>query len=270
VSEYWENLQGLLASGRPFASVTLVDVIASAPQNVGAKMLVTADGLYSGTVGGGKIEARSIAEAQAMLGGAGGTASGNRGGNRFVEWNLQRDIGMTCGGVVKLFFETYNIAAWPIVIFGAGHCAQALVRVLMTLQCHVTVIESRREWLEKLPGGSACNEKLHVIEAARPFASYVADLPENAFVLSMTMGHSMDLPVLAEALQSRAFPYLGVIGSDAKAASLKRGLREAGVAEDKFSRFLCPVGLPIGNNDPAEIALSIAAQMLEYRGRMQK
>jgi xanthine dehydrogenase accessory factor len=266
VSEYWENLQGLLATGRPFASVTLVDVVASAPQNVGAKMLVTADGLHFGTVGGGKIEARSIAEAKTML--SEGAAS--RSPNRFVEWNLQHDIGMTCGGVVKLFFETYNIATWPVVIFGAGHCAQALVRLLMTLQCHITVIESRREWLEKLPCGLAGNEKLHVVEANRPFADYIADLPDNAFVLSMTMGHATDLPVLAEAIKTRAFPYLGVIGSDAKAASLKRGLREAGLSEEQLSRFLCPVGLPIGNNDPAEIALSIAAQMLEYRGQTQK
>jgi xanthine dehydrogenase accessory factor len=268
VSEYWEHLQELLASGRPFASVTLVDIVASAPQNVGAKMLVTADGLHSGTIGGGKIEARSIAEAKAML--AGQVGGGGQATNRFVEWNLQRDIGMTCGGVVKLFFETYNIETWPIVIFGAGHCAQALVRLLMTLQCHITVIESRREWLDKLPGGREGSPKLHVIEADRPFASYIADLPNNAFVLSMTMGHSTDLPVLAAALKTRKFPYLGVIGSDAKAASLKGGLREAGVTDEELAQFLCPVGLPIGNNDPAEIALSIAAQMLEYRGKSKE
>ncbi len=265
MSQYWENLQSLLASGRPFVSVTLVDVVASAPQNVGAKMLVTSAGLHCGTVGGGKIEARSISEAQAMLSPPGSGIVPVS--NRFVEWNLQTDIGMTCGGVVKLFFETYNITTWPIVIFGAGHCAQALVRVLMNLQCHLTVVESRAEWLEKLPRESSGSAKLHVIRADRSLASYVGELPERAFVLSMTMGHSTDLPVLVEVLKTRQFPYVGVIGSDAKAAALKRGLREAGVDEAGIDRVICPVGLPIGNNDPAEIALSIAAQLLEYRGR---
>ena len=46
-----------------------------------------------------------------------------------VDWNLQRDIGMTCGGLVKLFFEVYNRNDWHVVVFGAGHVAQALVKV---------------------------------------------------------------------------------------------------------------------------------------------
>ena len=253
MSAYWENLQSLLAEGRPFVSVILVDVIASAPQNVGAKMLVTTEGLASGTVGGGKIEARAIAEAQKLL--------AERAANRFVEWNLQTDIGMTCGGVVKMFFETYNVAVWPIVIFGAGHCSQALVRLLFTLQCHVTVIDARSEWLEKFPR----DPKLNLVHADKPLPKYVADLPANAFVLCMTMGHSSDLPVLVEILKTRQFPYLGAIGSDAKAAALRRGITAAGLSEEATKRLICPIGLDVGTNDPAEIAVSIVAQLLAYR-----
>ena len=253
MSTYWENLQQLLADGRAFVSVTLVDIVASAPQNVGAKMLVTSDGLLSGTVGGGKIEARAIAEAQKLL--------GERAPNGFVEWNLQNDIGMTCGGVVKLFFETYNIATWPIVIFGAGHCSQALVRLLLTLQCHVTVIDSRDEWLQKLPR----DPKLAVTKADKPMAAYVSALPANAFVLCMTMGHSADLPILVEILKTRKFPFLGAIGSDAKAAALRRGIIAAGLSEETARQFFCPIGLDLGSNDPAEIAISIAGQLLQHR-----
>jgi xanthine dehydrogenase accessory factor len=253
MSAYWENLQGLLAEGRPFVSVTLVDVIASAPQNVGAKMLVTSEGLASGTVGGGKIEARAIAEAQNLL--------AEHAANRFVEWNLQTDIGMTCGGVVKMFFETYNVAVWPIVIFGAGHCAQALVRLLLTLHCHVTVIDARAEWLEKFPR----DPKLKLMHAEKPMPAYVADLPANAFILCMTMGHSSDLPVLIEILKTHEFPYLGAIGSDAKATALRRGIIAAGLSEDAARRLICPIGLDVGTNDPAEIAVSIVAQLLAYR-----
>jgi xanthine dehydrogenase accessory factor len=60
---------------------------------------------------------------------------------------------------------------------------------------------------------------------------------------------------------------LGVIGSAAKRAVLSRELREDGIAEVVLERMVCPVGLPIGSNDPAEIAISIVAQLLERRGR---
>src|SRR5271154_122974 len=111
---YWEHLQNLVASGRPFAAVTLVDVIASAPANAGAKMLVTAEGQYFGSVGGGKIEMKAIAEAKALLAEGPHMDTQNQAGarHRFAEWNLQRDVGMTCGGSVRLFFEAYNVVAW--------------------------------------------------------------------------------------------------------------------------------------------------------------
>jgi len=68
------------------------------------------------------------------------------GGQRvaLVEWNLKRDVGMTCGGSVSLLLETYNIGVWKIVIFGAGHVAQALTALLMTLRCQVTVVDPRQ------------------------------------------------------------------------------------------------------------------------------
>ena len=266
---YWEHLQQLVSAGRPFVAVTLVDVVASAPANIGAKMLVTQEGLFFGTVGGGKIEMKSLAEARAMLAGetrdesregAGGTGGG---ASRFVEWNLQKDVGMTCGGVVRLFFEAYNVATWPIVIFGAGHCAQALVRLLLTLHCQITVIDPRAEWLAKLP----VDAKLRTVHAERPMAEYVKDLPAHSFVLMMTMGHATDQPILVEILQRRPddFRYIGVIGSEAKAGALRRGLLAAGVPEAVLPRYCCPIGLPIGSNDPAEIAVSVAAQLLEKR-----
>jgi xanthine dehydrogenase accessory factor len=281
---YWEKFQKLVNSQTPFVSVTLVDVVASAPANVGSKMLVTAEGLFHGTVGGGKVEMKAIAEARQMLedpvnaessrssgnatagsgtdaggGGGGGTVSTR--GSRFVEWNLQRDIGMTCGGGVRLFFEMYNVATWPIVIFGAGHCAQALARLLLTLPCQVTLIDAREEWLAKLPQ----DPKLRIIHAERSLSEYVKGLPRRAFVVLMTMGHATDQPILIEILKTREFPYLGVIGSEAKAAALRRGLLAAGLSEDDFGRYFCPIGLSVGTNDPAEIAISIAAQLLERR-----
>ncbi len=179
---------------------------------------------------------------------------------------------MTCGGAVRLYFEVYNAAEWPIVIFGAGHCSQALVRLLLTLPCQLTVIDPRVEWLAKLPSAeNAPAGRLRLIHTEKPMADLVRDLPAQAFILLMTMGHATDQPILVEILKSRGtsdFPYLGVIGSEAKAAALRKGVLAAGVPEDAIGRYRCPIGLPIGTNDPAEIAVSIAAELLQVRDRL--
>jgi xanthine dehydrogenase accessory factor len=269
---YIERLAELAASGVPFASVTLVEAVGSAPQDAGSKMLVTAAGLDMGTVGGGRAEAKAIAHAQAML------ASEPRGSSprsdtvpqssapgaprtELLEWNLQRDVGMTCGGVVKLYFETYNHSEWQIAIFGAGHVAAAVVRCLAPLECRITAIDPRPEWLDRLPSSL----QLTKVHAAEP-ATHVATLPADAFVLCMTMGHRTDRPILEEIFrQGRRFPYLGVIGSQAKRKVLERELAAARVAPEHLKSFHCPIGLNLGTNQPGEIAVSVVAQLIQER-----
>jgi len=194
--------------------VVLVDALGSTPQDTGAKMLVTPAGLLAGTIGGGRVEAQAIALAQELLTSA-ATAP------RFVNWTLKGDVGMTCGGSVKLYFEPHAATGpWPIVIFGAGHVVQALVPVLLPLACTLTVIDPRADWLARLPAA----RNLRTITHENP-ADLIPTLPANAFVLCMTKGHSTDRPVLQRALAERTFPYLGAIGSAAKATILRQELR---------------------------------------------
>ena len=219
---------------------------------------MTAAGLHSGTVGGGKVETKAIVEAQAML--RGETTEPTK----FAQWNLARDVGMTCGGIVKLYFESHNAGRWRIVIFGAGHVANAVVNVLVHLDCHVTCIDPREEWLAKLPDSPKLTKTL-----APDMPSLVNALPDDAFVLLMTMGHTTDKPILLEILRTRTFPYLGVIGSEAKANILRRDIAEAGLPEAAKRAFYCPIGLALGTNHPYEIAVSVAAQLIEVRdGRL--
>ncbi|MBT9558410.1 MAG: XdhC family protein [Myxococcales bacterium] len=230
--------------------ITLVAARGSAPQEVGAKALVTASGLDCGTVGGGKLEAAAVRHATTLLG---------TGQVDLVTWNLQTDIGMTCGGVVTVLFEAYGPAPWRIALFGAGHVAQAVARLLVPLDCQVDVIDPRPDWLAKLP--SAPNLRARLDPAP---ARLVAGLPDGTFVAALTQGHATDLPVLTEALRWGRFGYLGAIGSAVKASRLRRELEEAGLDP---SPLHCPIGLPIGRSEPAEIAISIVAQLLEIRDR---
>ena len=277
-----ERLAELSRSGVPFVCVTMVEAVGSTPQDAGSKMLVTARGLDSGTVGGGRIEAKAIGVALRMLRTAAterDTEARTQGDTEvsvgsspplpfspspcLVEWNLKRDVGMTCGGTVKLFFETYNHDDWRIVIFGAGHVANAVVQCLAQLDCHVTCIDPRAEWLDRV----ADRPRLSKIRCDEP-RSLVAELPSDAFVVCMTMGHATDRPILEEIFrQDRKFPFLGIIGSRAKRAVLLKELAAAGIPPEQAEAFHCPIGLAIGTNQPGEIAVSVVAQLIQERDR---
>jgi xanthine dehydrogenase accessory factor len=258
-----ERLAELSRSGVPFVCVTMVEAVGSTPQDAGSKMLVTAEGLVTGTVGGGRIEHKAIEHARHLLSKPTADSPQPTANCQLVEWNLKRDVGMTCGGTVKLFFETYNYCDWRIVIFGAGHVANALVQCLGQLDCHVTCIDPRDEWLDKI----ADRPRLRKIRCDEP-RTLVAELPSDAFVVCMTMGHATDRPILEEIFQrGRTFPFLGVIGSRAKRAVLLKELAAAGIPIETASAFHCPIGLDIGTNQPGEIAISLVAQLIQERDR---
>jgi xanthine dehydrogenase accessory factor len=256
IENFCEQVISLLNDDQSFIVVTMTNVRGSAPQNIGAKLIVGFKGILFGTVGGGKIENHCIQHAHKLL--------------NLKEyyppvshtWNLQKDIGMTCGGEVSFMFESFNKnSRWNIAIFGAGHISQELTRTLLKLNCHLKVIDNRKEWLDKLPS----HPRLIVIHNEQ-MKDEVADLADNTFVALMTMGHSKDVPILFESLNSRAFPYLGVIGSISKRNVMEKELKEKGLSEEQVSSFICPMGEDIGSNSPAEIAISITAQLLKVRG----
>ena len=250
---FWQKHHELVDSGSPFVLVILVEALGSAPQESGAKLLCDANGLIYGTIGGGKVEALALKTAADLL--------TNRTSTAFFDWHLERDVGMTCGGRVKVYFETYRAADWQIAIFGAGHVAQAVVAALMPLQCRILCVDSRRDWLASLPDSAKLERRF-----SENAALEIHSLAPETFVLLMTQGHATDFPVLLECLKrEQKFPYLGVIGSKSKRAVLVKDLIAAGVDPQNAEGFLCPIGLPIGKSEPAEIAVSVAAQLVQYR-----
>ena len=285
----------LSTEGHRFVTITLVASRGSAPQDPGAKAIVTEKGLHWGTVGGGKIEARAIQFARALISSgspqdpspAQAKSSGpilvpdsksgpitvpdsksgprtvpdSKSGPRIVTWNLQTDIGMTCGGEVTYLFETHFPRHWKIVVFGAGHVSQALIRVLLTLECQIQCYDHRPEWLEKLPS----SEKLTAVCIAQP-EELVPQLHQRSFFVSVTQGHAMDVPILEKIFRHHPeAPYIGVIGSDLKAKRIRAELSARGVSDSLLQKLRCPMGLPLGSNSPAEIAISIAAELLQVR-----
>lgn len=171
---------------------------------------------------------------------------------------------MVCGGVATLFYELAANSRWTIAVFGAGHVAQAVVPLLASFDCTVYVIDHRDDWLARIPS-RANVRKIHVVSGASDLPAQVWNLPENAFYLCVTQGHATDLPVVREILKRGSAAFLGVIGSVPKARTMRANLMNEGFTEEQLDAIHCPVGLPFGTNAPAEIAVSIAAQVLQKR-----
>jgi xanthine dehydrogenase accessory factor len=147
------------------------------------------------------------------------------------------------------------------VIFGGGHCGLALSRQLAWLGFHVTVAEVRAD-LFTLTANDWADEAL----TGPDFADLAGRVrhPEITFAVVMTANLGSDVRALRGALRA-PFPFVGVMGAPAKIARIREALAEAGFAESDLARITAPVGLPIPSDRPEEIAVSVAAQILQLR-----
>lgn len=252
---FWEIGHKLTEEGTSFVVVTMTGVRGSAPQDAGAKIIVTKNGLHFGTVGGGKVEMAAIKQAQQIL------DSRTQLLPEYLTWNLQKDIGMSCGGEASFLFEHFHQSNWPIVIFGAGHVAQAVTRILNKLNCTITCVDPRSDWLEKYEG-------VKTIHHPSP-KELVPTFDPKSFFMCMTMGHAHDVPILLEiSKHAPSCPYVGVIGSDVKGIKIRKELSELGVNLGFIEKLRVPMGLPLGTNKPEEMAISIAAELLKVRDEL--
>jgi xanthine dehydrogenase accessory factor len=247
-----ELLEGRRAG--PAALATVIGRSGSAPQVIGARMLLYADGAALGTVGGGAIEQQVLEACGQVL----RTAV-----PRTIEAHLVRDLGMCCGGTMEVFVE-YVQAQARLIIVGGGHVAQALAPLVHALGFRVTVADDREDLLDE--PSFAQVERLTYdadeIDEALP------DLGAQDIVVIMTRDHLRDERALAKLIE-RPHAYLGMIGSRRKVHTvLTRILRrydERGQARPDLSRVHAPIGLSLGGRTPPEIAVSIAAELIALR-----
>jgi xanthine dehydrogenase accessory factor len=161
----------------------------------------------------------------------------------------------------KKWCETYGARAAPILLFGAGHVGRALALALAPLPFAVRWIDPREgAFPPHIPTNAT------PILTSDPEAEIVR-APADAAVIVMTHDHGLDLAITAAALQ-RGFPFVGLIGSATKRARFERRFRDLGIPGARIEALACPIGLPgIGGKEPAVIAASVAAQLLQERER---
>ena len=159
-----------------------------------------------------------------------------------------------------IFTEQIN-SPGRVYVFGGGHVAQELVPVLAHVGFRCVVMDDREEFAQRelFPGA----EEVICGDLSR-IGDYM-DIGAEDYVCVMTRGHASDTIVQAQVLKCQP-SYCGVIGSAQKAAGIRKRLKEEfGLLDEQLDRVTTPIGLPIKGKTPAEIAISIAAQMILHR-----
>jgi xanthine dehydrogenase accessory factor len=259
-AELHRRILEAVESNSPAVLVTVIGTSGPTPSALGSRLLVYPDGSTCGTIGGGDIEHQAVARART------GIQAPVR--ERFDLGSLP-DRGsvptsMICGGTVELLFEPLGNAP-RLYLVGGGHCAVELSPIAARLGFHVTVIDNRPEWAsrEKHPAAARL--------ATAPYsevASHISFGPD-AWVVIMTHGHEHDELVLRACLR-RELRYLGMIGSRRKVTQCFERLLADGFDRAELARVFAPIGFGVGSETPAEIAVSIAAQLAAVRAGVDR
>jgi len=255
MADIFEEIVRVRREGIGAALATVVMGEKGAPGKTGFRMLVYPDGRIMGTVGGGKLEAKVREQAMRCL-------RDNK--PSLLEYSLHEHgadaIGVLCGGKVMVFAEP--IASRPkLYIFGGGHIGLSLAQFANTLEFMVVVLDDREEFANQT----------RFPEAEVKCGDYVTMTRSVAFsdddsVVIVTHGHEHDEVVLKECLTKATQPkYIGMIGSKEKVGTTFNRLREQGIREELLRKVKAPIGIKIGSRSPAEIALSIMAQVVAVR-----
>jgi len=273
LSAYFKRLSAAIEAGKPIWQASVVETDGSTPARIGMKLAVPLSGDTFGNLGGGEMEylvINTIREVQPKS---------------VVKWNFNLDeqgksprltvdtdipvcidnevqTKMICGGNVEVLIEPL-FSAHPLYIIGAGHCGRALAEFAVKADFQVSVIDNRKDLLQKDAFPSECrlihNDYDHLNDAI--------SFNTNAFIVIMTYGHVHDRQVLEYCLK-QPFRYLGMIGSKNKVAETFEKVKANGFTDHDLAKIHAPIGLPIRSHTPYEIAVSILAELIQIKNQI--
>ncbi len=175
-----------------------------------------------------------------------------RGWQQLDDWNYQQ-------GEHRCFVE--NIQTKPrLFLLGAGHVGTALFKVISELDFSLIVCDQRPEFAneERFPNATA----VHAWDYEKLLATYPERISD--WFIVMTPGHAYDRECTEAALR-RKNTYVGMIGSRAKVARIRKEFVKSGIPQQRVDELYSPIGLKIAAETPAEIAISIAAELVQVR-----
>ena len=152
-----------------------------------------------------------------------------------------------------------------VYVFGGGHVAQELVPVIAHVGFSAVVFEDRADFARRELFAGVTDT---VLGDFAHFEQKLTITPDD-YIVIMTRGHQADYEILLQALRTQAC-YVGCIGSRTKMVRVRERLAEDGLSEAQIARIHNPIGLPILAETPAEIAISIAAELIQFRAQRQQ
>ena len=292
MDDLWHAIAEAQAERRAIVVATIVRHSGSVPRRCGAKMLIHPDGSTLGTVGGGLFEQRVIRDALAALENGRSVTSGysfkpnvESGSSRSLAVAARnaarpndeprpegsgpaandveitdQTFGAICGGRVDVFLEVV-MPAERLLIVGGGHCGWALAQAASLLDFSIVVMDDRDEYSK--PDDFA----FRGVEAVLHLTPDFSGLPEpdaRTYVVLVSKGFVTDTEALRRVIRSPA-AYIGMIGSMQKRDTVFEKLRAEGISDELLARVHAPIGLEIGADTPAEIAVSILAEIIRER-----
>jgi xanthine dehydrogenase accessory factor len=234
-----------VASGAPaVAVVTCIE-----PGAPVRRILVDATGVARGTLGHAALDDSAVRRGRALLARAAAAAP-------------ELEAAEIAGRSVLLYVEAHHPPEHMLVV-GAGHIAVPLAGLGVMLGFRVTVLDDREEFAtaERFADGVVVRR---VDFAGDPFAGTTID--PRTYVALVTRGHQWDFDCLQRLVAAPARPhYIGMIGSRRRVRAAFTALLQAGVSRGELAAVHAPIGLEIGAETPAEIAIAIAAEMIAVR-----
>ena len=237
---------------KAFVICTIVETSGSTPRKVGTKLVVSENGMFYGTIGGGNLEFQVIEIAKKII--------KENTGPQLIDFHLEKDLRMACGGKVKVFFEP-QFPEPQLIIFGAGHVGRSLAMFAQHLDFTIKAVDERKEVFEVWQKINA--EKI-ILKFSEAFDKLIFD--ENTYICAVSHTHNYDLEIAKLCLKKK-FAYLGVIASKRKAMKIKEELKKNGFSSAEINKIDMPMGINIECETPEEIAISILAKLIDVKNK---
>lgn len=242
-----------LKSGRDFAVVTIVESENLA--RTSGKMIVYPDGSISGTVGGGMWELASIRDALECL---------RTGKHAVKEYRFESEhakLGFQCDGKMTAFIEVCRNDALQLVVVGGGHVGNAVIHAARAVGFSVTLVDTRSE----AEIGDSIRSADRFIQLKSFSDVQTIPLPRDPYYVVSTYGHLVDGAALGGVLKRGDAKYIGMLGGYKKIKGIFGKLEEQGITRDQLASVHSPIGLDLGGETPAELAVAIVGEILAVR-----
>ena len=267
--EVVKALEKCLSENTPCVEVSVINITGSVPGKVGFKMLAGLDGRIAGTIGGGSVELYAIKKSKMLLQSnekylteevvLNGTLDKSK-IKRQNRSSRSVQLQSLCGGKSNLFFEVFQ-SYKSIHIFGAGHISQCLIKYAESLNYFVSVYDNRKNILDEIPDCNRCKKFNYDLRNLQKEIKNIV-IKNDDPVIIVTHNHINDIDVLNFLYKNyKNLNYIGMIGSKRKVIEAVKYIKSKFGNKINLSNLFAPIGIDIGGETPAEIALSIMAEI---------